>query len=196
METILVVSIVLLWLLGLFNLLLTLALVRRINAASKSEATDASLEVGLQVGQIAPDFNAQTPDGEVVTRSHYAGRKVAFVFFSTHCRPCRELLPRLDLLKSGATLAGVELALVSSSPLEEIRSFIEQLDISLPVLVATRENSSFMEDYKSSVTPSYCLLDQQGTVQSAGVVNLEGKIWKNFADSSTKHDVSISSERR
>ncbi len=77
METSLVVNSILLWVVVLFNLLLTLALVRRLNADRRSEHT-----MGLEAGQPTPDFTAQTLSGEAATRSTYIGRKVAFVFIS------------------------------------------------------------------------------------------------------------------
>ena len=55
METALVVSSVLLWLVILLNLVLTLALVRRIN--TKRSDKSAPPEV-LKTGQLAPDFTA------------------------------------------------------------------------------------------------------------------------------------------
>src|SRR5690348_1026265 len=108
METGLVVSSAVLWLVVLLNLLLTLALVRRVNASPRTVPQER-----LKTGEPAPDFTAHTLDGELVSRSTYAELKVAFVFISTHCGPCREIMPQLVPLGPKAAQAGVELVLVS-----------------------------------------------------------------------------------
>ncbi len=77
METILIISSVLLWVMILLNLLLTLGLSRRLNA--RLPRMDF-----LKIGQPAPSFTAQTLQGETVTLSSYARRAVAFVFTSPH----------------------------------------------------------------------------------------------------------------
>ena len=194
MQTILVVSSILLWLVVLLNLLLTFGLVRRLNADQANGASASTM--GLKAGETAPDFTAQTLSGETVTLSSYAGRNVAFVFISTHCTPCHEILPSLALLAPRAARAGVELVLVSSDEMEETHTFVEKEHISLPVLVAPIKNNAFMEDYKSMSTPSYCFIDGQSRVQSSGYPSLEWGGWKALADSWNKKDVPVASRRR
>jgi peroxiredoxin len=178
MEVILIVGLLLLWVIVIFNLFLTFALVRRLN----HERPQARLEPGLSAGEIAPDFSVQTLSGETVTRSTYAGRKVAFVFISTHCTPCHDLMFQLESLTSQATQAGVEVVLVSSDKQEETRAFIEQKKIHFPVLVAPREANTFLDDYRSPGTPAYCFVNAEGKVYSAGIPLVIGTVWREFDD--------------
>lgn len=191
LETVLVVSSVILWLVVIFNLLLTLALVRRLRATSPSQN-----EIGLKSGQPAPDFTAQTLNGEIMTRSTYAGRSIAFLFISIHCAPCHDLLPQLEPLAPKAAQSGVELILVSGDGLKETKAFAEEQNINLPVLVAPRESNSFMEDYKCTATPSYCFIDANAEVISSGYPSLQWGEWKTLVESWTKHDPLIQSKRR
>lgn len=191
METALIVSSILLWLVVLLNLLLTLGLVRRLDTGGRSVSA-----MGLEAGEPAPDFTAQTLSGETVTRSTYAGRNMAFVFISTHCSPCNEILSHMGPLEPKAARAGVELVLVSTDEMEETCTFVEKQNISLPVLIAPRSNNPFLEDYKFISTPSYCLVNEQGKVQSAGFMSMVGGPWKDLADSWVKRDASIATERR
>ena len=193
METALIVSSVLLWVIVLCNIVLTLALVRRLNATPRHKPL--SLEMPA-AGQPAPDFHAQTGDGETVTLSTFAGRKVAFIFISTNCTPCRQLLPRLELFKPRAAQARVELLLVSAEQREETQAFIERLHVGLPVLVAPRGTNPFFDDYKATLTPSYCLVDEQSIVRSAGLLNAEGGEWEALIGSWTTSDIPAASERR
>jgi peroxiredoxin len=186
LETGLVVSSAFLWVVVLSNLLLTLALVRRLNKGSRSTPA-----IGLKSGQQAPDFSAHTLNNETVTRSTFVGRKAAFIFISTQCDPCREFMPSLTSLENDAAQAGVELILVSSDEQEETRAFAEELNISLPVLVAPRKTNSFFEDYKATLTPSYCFINEQGLVQSAGLTGLVGGNWQKLTNSWTQHTISV-----
>src|SRR5262245_2763883 len=143
METILLVSSVLLWVLTLFNILLTLGLARRISRQfPKMES--------LKPGQPAPDFRAWTLDGELITRSTYDGKPTAFIFISPTCGPCRDELPKLERLRPQTEQHGLSLILVSDSGEEETRAFIEELNTALPVLVAPAGRTTFLNDYKST----------------------------------------------
>jgi peroxiredoxin len=162
MENILIISTILLWILMLFNILLTIGLARRINTRLPQLET-------LKVGQKAPDFTAWTLEGIPVTLADYAGRTVAFVFISPGCDPCRDEMPRLERLRPQAEQRDLLLALVSDVNEEETRTFVKELGSTLPVLVAPHGRTSFLNDYKSTATPSFCWIGQDGKVQAAGV---------------------------
>lgn len=193
MEQVLVLSSVLLWIVVFCNLLLTLALVRRVNANPQPKE-------GLKEGLPAPDFTAETLSGEKVTLATYAQRDVAFVFIAPTCEPCREALPSYEALGPKAMQSGVDLVLVSMANAEQTRHFVNEFNIQLPILVAPRESNSFMQDYKLSTTPSYCLIDRQGKILSSGSANLRWGPWKALAEAweaNTVRSASLAtSERR
>src|SRR5258706_10943407 len=108
MEQFLVGSSMLLWVVVLCNLLLTLALIRKVNSGAVDQT-----KVGLKEGEIAPDFMAETLSGEKVTLAMYAQREVVFIFIAPTCRPCLEALPRYNALGMKAAQSGVEIVLVS-----------------------------------------------------------------------------------
>jgi peroxiredoxin len=174
----------------LFNLFLTFAVVRRLNTQ-----TQTARKTGLEAGQPAPNFTAITLSGEVVTRSTYAGRKTGLVFIGTHCGPCHEILPDLEALQPKAARASIEFTLVSIDSLDETRAFVEQHNVTLPVLVAPRATNSFMHDYQSDATPSYCFIDEQGIVQSAGYPSLYQGTWKALDNWATAATAVVSKRR-
>lgn len=175
LEQALIVSSILLWVVVLFNLLLTLALVRKINRPSYPEG-------GLKRGTPAPEFTAETLSGEKVNLATYGGRSVAFIFVSPHCNPCRSSMPSYEALYLKAKEAGVDLVLVSTGEAAETHAFVDEFKTHLPVLVAPQPSNSFMNDYKATGTPAYCLLDEKGKVISSGYPSRDMGPWKELAD--------------
>jgi len=194
LETVLFVGFIFLALIVLGNLLLTFALIRKVNVGHGDHASSSFPSMGLEVGAEAPDFTAQTLEGEAVTRATYAGRSVAFVFISTNCQPCREVLPGLESLGPGAARAGVEIVLVSKDEQEATSAFIDEMQIHLPVLIAPLDTTPFLKEYKAPMTPSYCLIDGQGKVQSVG--HPQGSEWKALAESWSRKDLALPARRR
>ncbi len=182
MESVLAVSSILLWLVTIVNLLLVLVVVKRVSG--KASAQDAK-EEGLAIGQQAPSFSAETVGGERVTLADYTGRGqgAAFIFVGTACPPCRKALPDYLDVWPRALEAGIQLVLVSIDDSARTKSFVEELSLSLPVLVAPRETNPFMVDYQIPGTPSFCLVDSQGKVAGSGYPSVTSAAWAEFVSS-------------
>ncbi len=166
METILLISSVLLWVILIFNLLVTFALVKKINQFSYP---DKQLDL-LENGQTAPDFTAETLDGNKVGLNDYKD-ELALVFVSPNCSPCKDEMPRLDALYPKARRAGVELSIVSLADADSTRSYIRELGFKAPVLVAPRGQNSLSEHYKVPGTPSYYVIDKNHKIKSGGFLD-------------------------
>jgi signal peptidase I len=127
--------------------------------------------IGLLAGQDAPPFAAQTLHDEVVTLDNYKGRAVIFLFIapSDHCR---QVIPIYAALAPKAAEVGITMVFVSSTGIQPTRPFVEELHISLPVLIAPRASNSFLREYNISGTPAYCSVNEQGRIQSAGFLSM------------------------
>jgi peroxiredoxin len=147
MDMVLLFSNIILWVIVLFNFILTLALIRRGTTAEARKAPQ-----GLLAGEEAPAFSAKTLAGEEVGLSTFAGRNVAFIFFGLNCEPCMEALPDYEALYPKAKRRGTEIILVATDTNELARTFVEEHQVQLPMVVADK---SFMTDYKLRGTPSY-----------------------------------------
>ncbi|MCP5100675.1 MAG: TlpA family protein disulfide reductase [Chloroflexi bacterium] len=166
MNNALILSSILLWIVVLFNLLLTVALIRRGSAAQPG--FDMENVETLEIGSQAPDFTAETLDGRTITLNTFSGQNVVFVFVSPDCPPCIEKIPILNSLQQKAKQSGVELVLVNVTNKSKAKKFVEEYETHLPMLVAPENNNSFKERYKAMGTPFYCLVDEQGNVQATG----------------------------
>lgn len=178
MEQFLVISTTLLWILCFAHLLLTLALIRRFNQKSTDPFND-----GIQKGEKAPDFTAQTLHGETMSLATYTGRTLAMLFVSPQCGPCREELPMYEAVFAKAHQAGVDMVLVSDRDEAATRAFAEELNIRIPILIAPYDSNPLMQDYKVNGTPSFCLVNADGTVQAGGYPSLKFGAWKALVDS-------------
>ena len=189
MDSILLVSSVLLWILVLFILLLTLTLARKINrlpTVSSDEGPTKEDFVFLAKGTEAPQFEARSTTGQTVTLDNYKQNKVAFVFISPSCGPCIEKLPTLQVIGEKARKhTGVELVLVSLGSESEIESFVKRYSIKLPVLITPRD-SSFAENYLIKGTPLYYVIDEQSRVELAGFLDGE---WERAVHQWTGMDI-------
>jgi len=187
LETILIASSVLLWIVLICNVLLTLALVRNANKASK--AKPVSVPEGLKEGTEAPAFTAQSLDKTTVTQEDYANKATLFVFVAPHCGPCHELLPSLKTM--GPQMADTELVLVSNSSVEEARELAKEFDLTLPLLSAPKPQNPFFTDYKVHGTPTYYLISVQGQVQATGNPHANNPQWNQLVASLTQQAATV-----
>jgi peroxiredoxin len=176
MATILLISSILLWVVLLFNLLITFRLVQVI-------APDVWVEniPRLKSGQPAPAFKVETADGKTVTLASFSDNPLLLIFISLQCPSCLLKTPDLRALQLLAEQARVQLGLVCDADPGKVRAFASEFGLTALAWVATRENSIWKQ-YKVSSTPFYCLIDGDRRVQAVGPLdsNLETlvKVWK------------------
>src|SRR5699024_12283205 len=60
------------------------------------EEVEQDSEVGIEKGDLAPDFELETLDGETVKLSDFRGQKVLLNFWATWCPPCRAEMPDMQ----------------------------------------------------------------------------------------------------
>jgi thiol-disulfide isomerase/thioredoxin len=187
MEAFLLVSTISLWIVLLINLGLTLRLVRYTIGVKEGEARWVQFAVEeqklrdmgeLEIGAAAPDFRAKTLTGEVVSLEEYAGRGLLLIFSSPSCAKCRLEMPvYLQLAPFARSRANTEIVIVSGASLLETRDWIHEIErldnlkITLPVLVAPPNFSSFLMEYnRAGVYPYFCAVDEQGKLYGRGGV--------------------------
>lgn len=131
-------------------------------------------EIGLEKGEIAPDFELQTLDGETVKLSDLRGERVMVNFWATWCPPCRAEMPDMQKLheNTDVKILAVNLIDTESSP-EVVPEFLNELGLTFPVLLD--EESKLANDYKIAAYPTSFLLDSNGRIQfkALGAINYD-----------------------
>ncbi|WP_067830078.1 TlpA family protein disulfide reductase [Actinomadura kijaniata] len=149
----LVAAVVLLAVLSLFNLLLTLGVVRRLRR--REGETDLILPAGAAV----PEFAAVTAAGETLTRDSLSGAVVGF--FSPDCGACEAQLPKFAQLAAGhravAVLHGGE---------AETRAHRAVLGEAAEVVVE-ETGGPMGKAFAVSAYPTFALVGPDGTVTAS-----------------------------
>ena len=140
----------------------------------EAQGLEQHIEVGIDVGKLAPDFELQTPEGEIVKLSDYRGKPVILNFWATWCPPCVEEMPDLeqfyqenDVIVLGVNLTSREIGM------QQIIDFKEEHKITFPIVLDNANKVS--ELYHIVPIPTTYFIDDKGMVRHhiAGQVDVE-----------------------
>ncbi len=87
-----------------------------------------------QTGQPFPDFSIESLDGEKLTFSEFIGKPIIINFWATWCDPCKAEMPLFEAIyrqNSGLVVLGVNY----NEPVNVIRRFVEEQEITFPILL-------------------------------------------------------------
>jgi hypothetical protein len=164
----LVFAVVLACALGTLNLLLTLAVVRRLREHSELLANHpAGNEPGIiEPGQTPGAFVTTDTDGRPVRRDDLAG-EVLVAFFSQGCRACTDALPRF--VTSAAAFPGGrgQVLAVVSGELPWGTELAGKL-AGVARVVLEEGDGDLATAFRVRAFPSWCLLDATGTASRSG----------------------------
>lgn len=160
-------SYIALWAVVLFQGAVIFLLLRQLGVMYLGTAQGVARD-GLPVGAKAPDFTVESMEGRSVSLADFRGLPLLLVFGSPNCRPCRQLVPDLNVFASEQREALSVLFLSRGEP-EETRRFASEVDIQVPM--ASHPDESLPEAFKARVTPFAFLLDGEGVVQAKGLAN-------------------------
>ncbi len=126
-------------------------------------APDEARDVGLGVGQFAPDFQTVTEEGDPVSLSGLQGDVVLLNFWATWCGPCRVEMPAFQRqFERYAEQGFTVLAVNNAESVEDVVGFRDELALTFPL--AMDERAQIQRQYGVFSYPSTFLIDRDGRI--------------------------------
>jgi peroxiredoxin len=121
-------------------------------------------DVGLDQGDLAPDFEFSGFDGERMRLSDFRGRPVFVTFWATWCLPCRQEMPQMDELLRQYQRQGLAVIAVNNGErFNPARAFIEKLGVNLTA-VAYDPSQDVVRKYQVLGMPTSFFIDADGVI--------------------------------
>jgi len=146
------------------NKMLTAILVTILTTGLLITGCTAGSEPTATVGKAAPDFELQNLDGQSISLNDLKGKPVLINFWATRCPPCVSEMPYLQEIYeewSGKGLMVLAINIGDSS--SEVEGFLQNHNLSLPVLLGTKRNVA--QKYNIRWIPTTFFIDNDGIIQ-------------------------------
>jgi peroxiredoxin len=144
------------------------------NNATTGKGNPADGVVGLEVGNVAPDFQLQTLAGETVKLSDYKGQRVMLNFWATWCPPCRAEMPDMEKFyqKKGVAILAVNLT-ETEATMQDIHDFVDEFGLTFPILLDKKIEVA--TTYQIGPIPTSYMIDSDGIIRykTLGALNYE-----------------------
>jgi thiol-disulfide isomerase/thioredoxin len=129
------------------------------------EDTPAAVEIGPQVGKLAPDFTFTESGGKSTSLSDLRGNWVMLNFWATWCGPCKYEMPLIhnlaqdqDRVEEGLVLLTVN----SGESADRVRQFLIENEFSFPVLLDI--HNAISQAYNVHGIPTTFFIGQDGII--------------------------------
>lgn len=122
-------------------------------------------EIGLDVGERAPDFTVETLDGEEIRLSDFRGEAVLVNFWATWCGPCRAEMPFINNVYEDQKDRGFNVVAIDLMEDEEqITRFIEDELGGLSFTIGLDPDGDINSQYRIVAYPTSFLIDGNGII--------------------------------
>lgn len=132
-----------------------------------------TIDVGVNPGDNAHDFQLQTLDGESVALSDYIGKPVIVNFWATWCEPCEREMPEFQRFYEDYE-GEVEILAVNVRDLNEqtVQKFVNEYGLTFPILL---DSEDVFRYYQVINLPASYFIDENGILigSHAGELNYE-----------------------
>ncbi len=139
------------------------------------ESPTAPVE-GTQVGNLAPDFQLQSLDGQTVSLGNLRGKPVLINFWATRCPSCVSEMPYIqevfedkEWLDKGLVILAVD---IGESP-STVENFMQNHNLSFTVLLDIKQDVA--RRYNITGTPTTFFIDKDGIIQDKVIDAFQNK---------------------
>ena len=125
----------------------------------------ANTNIGTSVGDLAPDFTAETLEGTTIQLSELRGKIVVLNLFASWCGPCRAEMPHLvEVSQEVDPLESAFIGLNFQESPGAVKDFQEEFSIQFP-LVLDEDGNLTNNLYHPIGLPTSWFIDQDGIVR-------------------------------
>ena len=112
------------------------------------------------------NFTLMDLDGNEISLSDFNGKVLILNFWATWCPPCREEIPDFVEVYNEYESEDVQFIGVSNEDISTLRSFVEDYNISYPILI---DDENIMGKWGISAIPTTFVFDKDGQIISKSV---------------------------
>lgn len=136
----------------------------RASPTATTSPTGSGTTIGIDIGELAPDFALWSLDGRTIHLSDFRGHPVWINFWASWCPPCRDEMPRLQGVflrheADGLVILGVA---VKDAP-ADARAFVKEVGVTYPIVLD--EPGQVADRYGAVALPVQYWLDRDGIVR-------------------------------
>lgn len=158
----LIAAVVLVGAIAVLNLLLTMAVIRRLRR-NESNMAPPMMDSGPKVGSALPEFNATSVAGDEVDHKALAGSAGVVAFFSTTCSACKPAVPQLISHVESSDFKPNQVLVVITGEGDEREEFTEMLS-GKATIVTEGSMGELTTGFSINAFPSFVHFDAEGTV--------------------------------
>jgi peroxiredoxin len=142
--------------------LFTVAIVQAMGKDETNGTSANSGNVGIEIGDIAPDFELKTLDGKTVKLSDYKGQKVMLNFWATWCPPCKAEMPAMQKFHEEMG-NDVKILAVNIDPQLNVQGFVDEMGTTFSIPLD--ENDEVNSLYQVISIPTTFFIDTKGVIK-------------------------------
>lgn len=125
------------------------------------------------------DFTLMDLDGNEISLSDFNRKVLILNFWATWCPPCREEIPDFVEVYNEYESKDVQFIGVSNEDISTLKSFVEDYDISYPILI---DDANIMGKWGISAIPTTFVFDKNGQIIFKNVGMMTGEQLKNIIE--------------